>query len=89
LDTLSKFLNVTVVAGNQYWCGLRKPPCQFLFSVCPCLQLFGNVSYSLYSNNNNNNNNGEPVPEADIDIFPGIGEKKKENFSCLQVPVPF
>jgi len=43
--------------GNQYWFGLRKPPCQFLFSVCPCLQLFGNVSYSLYNNNNNNSNN--------------------------------
>merc|ERR1719193_2739479 len=41
--------------GNQYWFGLRKPPCQFLFGVCPCLQLFGNVSYSLYNNNNNNN----------------------------------
>ena len=38
--------------GNQYWFGLRKPPCQFLFGVCPCLQLFGNISYSLYSNNN-------------------------------------
>ena len=25
---------------------------QFLFGVCPCLQLFGNISYSLYSNNN-------------------------------------
>ena len=37
-------------AGNQYWFGLRKPPCQFLFGVCPCLQLFGNTSYSLYSN---------------------------------------
>ena len=59
--------------GNQYWFGLRKPPCQFLFSVCPCLQLFGeslmtelesigvvspgNVSYSLYTHGNNNNNN--------------------------------
>jgi len=41
--------------GNQYWFGLRKPPCQFLFGVCPCLQLFGNISYSLYSNNNHNN----------------------------------
>ena len=39
--------------GNQYWFGLRKPPCQFLFGVCPCLQLFGNISYSLYSNHNN------------------------------------
>ncbi len=36
--------------GNQYWFGLRRPPCQFLFGVCPCLQLFGNISYSLYSN---------------------------------------
>ena len=38
------------ISGNQYWFGLRKPPCQFLFGVCPCLQLFGNISYSLYSN---------------------------------------
>ena len=44
--------------GNQYWFGLRKPPCQFLFGVCPCLQLFGNISYSLYSNGGNNSNNG-------------------------------
>merc|ERR1711976_736908 len=41
--------------GNQYWFGLRKPPCQFLFGVCPCLQLFGNISYSLYSNQGNSN----------------------------------
>ena len=34
------FQNV-ISGGNQYWFGLRKPPCQFLFSVCPCLQLFG------------------------------------------------
>jgi len=41
--------------GNQYWFGLRKPPCQFLFGICPCLQLFGNISYSLYSNQGNSN----------------------------------
>merc|ERR1719273_1047451 len=45
--------------GNQYWFGLRKPPCQFLFGVCPCLQLFGNISYSLYSNNNSNSSSGQ------------------------------
>lgn len=43
-------VNFIPVAGNQYWFGLRKPPCQFLFGICPCLQLFGNISYSLYSN---------------------------------------
>ncbi len=37
--------------GNLYWFGLRKPPFQFLFHVCPCLQLFGNISYSLHSDN--------------------------------------
>ena len=42
-------------SGNQYWFGLRKPPCQFLFGICPCLQLFGNISYSLYSNQGNSN----------------------------------
>ena len=39
-----------MISGNQYWFGLRQPPCQFLFGICPCLQLFGNISYSLYSN---------------------------------------
>ena len=29
----------SILLGNQYWFGLRKPPCQFLFGVCPCLQV--------------------------------------------------
>lgn len=73
--------------GNQYWFGLRKPPCQFLFGVCPCLQLFGNVSYSLYSNNNtssNNNNSDSAAHEADIDIFPG----KKKNRQVEETVAP-
>jgi len=61
--------------GNQYWFGLRKPPCQFLFGVCPCLQLFGNVSYSLYTTNNNNREASRI--ESDVDIFPGKKNKKK------------
>ena len=47
--------------GNQYWFGLRKPPCQFLFGICPCLQLFGNISYSLYSNQGNSNTSTNPI----------------------------
>ena len=38
---LKNFFKMSFSGGNQYWFGLRKPPCQFLFSVCPCLQLFG------------------------------------------------
>ena len=54
-DDLFQILEILLCflfAGNQYWFGLRQPPCQFLFGICPCLQLFGNISYSLYSNGN-------------------------------------
>lgn len=61
--------------GNQYWFGLRKPPCQFLFGVCPCLQLFGNVSYSLYMTNNNREPGGRA--ETEVDIYPGKKKTKK------------
>jgi hypothetical protein len=63
--------------GNQYWFGLRKPPCQFLFGVCPCLQLFGNVSYSLYTTNNDNNNSQARMEPEISDIFPEKKKKKK------------
>lgn len=75
--------------GNQYWFGLRKPPCQFLFSVCPCLQLFGNVSYSLYNNNNNNNSSSsreQASNEADIEAY-SIGKKKKKKIEETIAPV--
>jgi hypothetical protein len=29
------------------WFGIRKDFCQFLLGVCPCLQEYGNISYSL------------------------------------------
>ena len=48
---------LVTLSGNQYWFGLRKPPCQFLFGVCPCLQLFGNISYNLYSTSDSNGGN--------------------------------
>jgi len=50
----------------------------FLFSVCPCLQLFGNVSYSLYTHNNNNRETNRMTDlETSVDIFPGKKTKKK------------
>jgi hypothetical protein len=70
-------------SGNQYWFGLRKPPCQFLFGVCPCLQLFGNISYSLYSNRNESHStssvstsSGDNSSQTDISIVDLINEKK-------------
>merc|ERR1711874_275386 len=77
--------------GNQYWCGLRKPPCQFLFGVCPCLQLFGNISYSLY-NNNNSGRDASNRNEPDIDIFPGKKKNKKTEQTvapALTLEIPY
>ncbi|CAL1545989.1 unnamed protein product [Lymnaea stagnalis] len=36
--------------GNCWWFGIRKDFCQFLLGVCPCLQEYGNISYSIQSN---------------------------------------
>lgn len=37
--------------GNHWWFGIRKDFCQFLLGVCPCLQEYGNISYSLQDSN--------------------------------------
>ncbi|KAL5013874.1 hypothetical protein ScPMuIL_008144 [Solemya velum] len=36
--------------GNHWWFGIRKDFCQFLLGVCPCLQEYGNISYSVHNN---------------------------------------
>lgn len=38
--------------GNHWWYGIRKDFCTFLLGVCPCLQEYGNISYTVQSNNN-------------------------------------
>lgn len=35
------------------WFGMRKDFCQFLLGVCPFLQEYGNISYSLHKNRQN------------------------------------
>ena len=32
------------------WFGIRKDFCQFILGMCPCLQEYGNISYSVQSN---------------------------------------
>lgn len=31
---------------------MRKDFCSFLLSICPCLRVYGNISYNLHFNNN-------------------------------------
>ena len=73
--------------GNQYWFGLRKPPCQFLFGVCPCLQVqtvLCTVTRTVLSPRGQlfgnvsyslymTNNNREPGgrAETEVDMYPG------------------
>lgn len=41
--------------GNHWWFGIRKDFCQFLLGICPVLQEYGNISYSLHSNESEEN----------------------------------
>ncbi|ESO88851.1 hypothetical protein LOTGIDRAFT_219002 [Lottia gigantea] len=43
--------------GNHWWFGIRKDFCQFVLGVCPFLQEYGNISYSLHSNDSENDSN--------------------------------
>lgn len=36
--------------GNRWWFGIRKDFCHFLLGVCPPLQEYGNISYTMQSN---------------------------------------
>ncbi|KAK3869027.1 hypothetical protein Pcinc_025636 [Petrolisthes cinctipes] len=40
-------MSFTTKRANQWWFGLRKDVCQFLLGVCPLLQEYANISYSL------------------------------------------
>ena len=88
IDWLKISILFSLFAGNQYWFGLRQPPCQFLFGICPCLQLFGNISYSLYSNgnmsssstgssSNSSSSNSQDLSEITLVYISSQSEKKK------------
>lgn len=40
-------MSFTTKRANQWWFGLRKDVCQFLLGVCPLLQEYANISYSI------------------------------------------
>lgn len=40
-------MSFTTKRANQWWFGLRKDLCQFLLGVCPLLQEYANISYSI------------------------------------------
>ncbi|KAL3862044.1 hypothetical protein ACJMK2_008041 [Sinanodonta woodiana] len=62
--------------GNHWWFGIRKDFCQFLLAVCPLLQEYGNISYSLQSN------------ERDSDSQLSQSKKKLEDKQNIVVEQP-
>ena len=59
---------------NHYWNNFTS---SITFTI-HMFQLFGNVSYSLYTTNNNNNNSSTQARmEPEMDIFPEKKKKKK------------
>ncbi|XP_063409275.1 transmembrane protein 185A-like [Mytilus trossulus] len=49
--------------GNQWWFGIRKDFCQFLLGICPLLQEYGNISYTIHKDNNFTVESRPPPPD--------------------------
>lgn len=74
--------------GNHWWFGIRKDFCQFLLGVCPLLQEYGNISYSLHSNEPEDND--PPVQAVGCGKSQSCHSKKKcsSTQAELRVVVP-
>ncbi|XP_023230209.1 transmembrane protein 185A-like [Centruroides sculpturatus] len=69
--------------GNHWWFGIRKDFCQFLLGVCPLLQEYGNISYSLHSNEPEEN---EPSERTTMSRKPQyIHSKKKTHLTQSEI----
>ncbi|GFY75669.1 transmembrane protein 185A [Trichonephila inaurata madagascariensis] len=82
------FLAFGSKGGNHWWFGIRKDFCQFLLSICPLLQEYGNISYSLHSNEPEDN---EPPVQSVTCGKPTYSHSKKKNLTSqseLRVVVP-
>ncbi|KAL4221162.1 hypothetical protein ACF0H5_019421 [Mactra antiquata] len=53
--------------GNQWWFGIRKDFCAFILGVCPCLQEYGNISYTAQKcEGQENEESGQVTPKRTI-----------------------
>lgn len=66
--------------GNHWWFGIRKDFCHFLLGACPLLQEYGNISYSLHSDEH------EEPEELVIVAKPPTKHTKKANLSAAGEP---
>ncbi|XP_036364161.1 transmembrane protein 185B-like isoform X1 [Octopus sinensis] len=51
--------------GNHWWFGIRKDFCQFLLGVFPLLQEYGNISYSLQSDEADSDESSSGISKLD------------------------
>jgi hypothetical protein len=63
------------------WFGMRKDFCLFVLGVCPFLQEYGNISYSLHKNRQNQE---EPAANTNTDY---VKKYKPPDHSKVVVPV--
>lgn len=67
-------LSFSAKGGNKWWFGIRKSFCQYLLSVAPCLQEYGNISYTGAADNNGQN---VPLDTNDVDLVKYDKKTKK------------
>jgi hypothetical protein len=88
-DSLDLYICFSLSPG---WFGIRKDFCQFLLGVCPFLQEYGNISYSLHSDDTEEEDTAAPPRVADDNtrrVKDKLGSKKMlvEDQSKVVIPV--
>lgn len=48
--TVLSFFSLTLFFWIAGWFGMRRDFCSFLLTICPCLRVYGNISYTKQSN---------------------------------------
>lgn len=67
------------------WFGIRKDFCHFLLSLCPFLQEYANIAYSLQ--NDEAARRGQSVPEGNVDA-PTLDMKSDKRFKKTELLKP-
>ncbi|CAK8683650.1 transmembrane protein 185B-like [Clavelina lepadiformis] len=70
--------------GNKWWFGIRTDFCQFMLEKCPCMRLYGNISYNFPQKDDQNPVTSELHPNNQH-IY---GAAKKQSSGHVYVAAP-
>ncbi|XP_049840226.1 transmembrane protein 185B isoform X1 [Schistocerca gregaria] len=74
--------------GNRWWFGIRKDFCHFLLSLCPFLQEYANIAYSIQSDDGSRRANAGTSSSSETSVADMKTEKRLKKPELLKPVVP-